>query len=123
MLYHLRNTLSRTADGHFERGHLFQTFQTRFSDFNIRLNNYRSRINNPNTNNLLPVEAHFKQKDHSFQLHAKFTVIEKIELMSQSYQLDNILKNHEDDWMVRLKTITPYGLNVRLNQPRDEHLR
>ena len=91
--------------------------------FNIRLNNYRSRINNPNTNNLLPVEAHFKQKDHSFQLHAKFTIIEKIELVSQSHQLDNILKNHEDEWMVRLKTITPYGLNVRLNQPRNEHLR
>ena len=90
--------------------------------FNIRLNNYRNRINKGNIDNLLPVEAHFKQADHDFELHATFTIIEKLELVAPDQKLDNILKHHEDVWMTRLKTVTPNGLNIKLNHPQNEVL-
>ena len=84
--------------------------------FNIRLNNYRHRIRSTNFDKLLPVEQHFRQPDHNFSIHAKFTIIEKIETAPPE-TITTILEPHEDRWIKRLKTLCPNGLNNKLNQP------
>ena len=84
--------------------------------FNLRLNNYKYRIKSIAPDKLLPVEQHFRSTNHDFAAHAKFTIIEKIEKNT----LDNvtlILETHEDNWILRLKTLHPNGLNNKLNHP------
>ena len=68
--------------------------------------------------NTLSVSPHFRQADHSFNQDAKFTVIEQI----KNNKLDpmkarRILEDHEDFWILRLKTLKPHGLNDKLNHP------
>jgi len=87
--------------------------------FNLRLNNYKYRIKSIAPDKLLPVEQHFRSTNHDFAVHAKFTIIEQIEKNT----LDNvtlILETHEDNWILRLKTLHPNGLNNKLNHP-DKH--
>ena len=43
--------------------------------FNIRLNNHRKDIKNPNA---IPICKHFNEPGHDFTNHAKFTVIEQL---------------------------------------------
>ena len=43
--------------------------------FNIRLNNHRKDVNNPKS---IPVDLHFRKLEHSFNLHAKFTLIKQL---------------------------------------------
>ena len=43
--------------------------------FNIRLNNHRKDVNNPKS---IPVDLHFRKLGHSFNLHAKFTLIKQL---------------------------------------------
>ena len=43
--------------------------------FNIRLNNHRKDVNNPKS---IPADFHFRKPGHSFNLHAKFTLIEQL---------------------------------------------
>ena len=44
--------------------------------FNIRLNNHRKDVKDPKT---IPVEKHFNQTGHNFNLHAKFIIIEQLQ--------------------------------------------
>ena len=43
--------------------------------FNIRLNNHRKHVNNPKS---IPTDLHFRKPGCSFNLHAKFTLIEQL---------------------------------------------
>ena len=43
--------------------------------FNIRLNNHRKDVNNPKS---IPADFHFRKPRHSFNLHAKFILIEQL---------------------------------------------
>ena len=43
--------------------------------FNIRLNNHRKDVRNPKS---IPADLHFRKPGYSFNLHAKFTLIEKL---------------------------------------------
>ena len=86
--------------------------------FNLRLKNYRHRVKSTASEKLPPVEEHFRLPHHNFFIHAKFTIIEQIEKSS----LDNItliLETHEDNWILRLKTLHPDGLNSKLNHPKN----
>ena len=42
---------------------------------NIKLNKHRKNENNPKS---IPVDLHFKKPGHSFNLHAKFTLVEQL---------------------------------------------
>ena len=84
--------------------------------FNLRLNNYRHRIKSTDFDKLLPVEQHFRQSNHNFLIHAKFTIIEKIE-RAPLEKITSILESHEDRWIKRLKTLHPNGMNNKLNHP------
>ena len=89
--------------------------------FNFRLNNYRHRIKSTDYDKLLPVEQHFRLSNHDFARDAKFTIIEKIE-KNVSDELTSILESHEDNWILRLRTLTPNGLNGKLNHPENIRL-
>ena len=89
--------------------------------FNFRLNNYRHRIKSTDYDKLLPVEQHFRLANHDFAKDAKFTIIEKIE-KNISDGITSILESHEDSWILRLRTLTPNGLNGKLNHPENIRL-
>ena len=84
---------------------------------NQRINSHRNdvwRLNGP------PCDKHFQKENHDFTTHAKFTIIEKLENPPEDKtKLRSILEHKEDTWMLRLKTIKPYGLNIGLNYPQD----
>ena len=89
--------------------------------FYFRLNNYRHRIKSTEYNKLLPVEQHFRLPNHDFNKDAKCTIIERIE-KSQPYVITRTLETHEDNWILRLKTLAPHGLNNKLNHPDNINL-
>ena len=86
------------------------------TQFNLRLNLYRNRIYSARHNSLTPVEKHFKELGHDFNRDATFVIIERIEHNSPE-KIPTIIKKHEDAWVLRLHTLLPNGLNVRLNNP------
>ena len=82
--------------------------------FNIRLNNHRKDANNPKS---IPADFHFRKPGHSFNLHAKFTLIEQLSNIhtTDKETLKFRLKRREDFWIQKLETLTPKGLNQKLN--------
>ena len=82
--------------------------------FNIRLNSHRKNISNPKS---IPADLHFRKPGHSFNLHAKFTLIEQLSNIhtTDKETLKFRLKRREDFWIQKLETPTPKGLNQELN--------
>ena len=82
--------------------------------FNIRLNNHRKDVSSINA---IPACKHFNKPAHNFNTHAKFTIIEKLEktVNVNKETLTKRLKQRENFWIKRLKTLTPNGLNQELN--------
>ena len=82
--------------------------------FNIRLNNNRKDVNNPKS---IPADLHFRTPGHSFNLHAKFTVIQRLS-NTRTKDRDILkfrLKRREDFSIQKLETLTPIGLNQELS--------
>ena len=82
--------------------------------FNIRLNNHRKDIKTPNA-----IEAcrHFNNNEHTFSKHGKFIIIEQLRNINTipTETLKLRLKERGTFWIKKLKTLTPYGLNQKLN--------
>ena len=82
--------------------------------FNIRLNNHRKDVNNSKP---IPTDLHFRKPGHSFNLHAKFTLIKQLSNIhtTDKETLKFRLKCCEDSWIQKLEMLTPKGLNQELN--------
>ena len=82
--------------------------------FNILLNNHRKDVKNPKA---IPVDKHFSQTGHNFNLHSKFITIEQLQDIEKTSNeiLKERLKTRETFWIKKLKTLTPSGLNQDLN--------
>ena len=84
------------------------------TSFNIRLNNHRKYFKKPNG-----IEAckHFNNNEHTFSKHGKFIIIEQLRNINTTptETLKLRLKERENFWIKKLKTLTPYGLNQELN--------
>ena len=82
--------------------------------FHIRLNNHRKDIKNPHA-----IEAckHFNNWIHVFHKHGKFILTEQLNYIKNTSTevLKQRLKNRENCWIKRLKTLTPFSLNQELN--------
>ena len=82
--------------------------------FNKRLNNHRKDVNNPK---YIPADFHFRKPGHSFNLHAKFELLEHLsnihitDMETSKFQL----KRREDVWIQKLETLAPKGLNQELD--------
>ena len=75
--------------------------------------NYRKDTNGNNPK-AIPASRNFKQPDHNFSKHAKFTLFNN----TINTDIDTIkirLKRREDFWILKLGTRTPKGLNQELN--------
>ena len=82
--------------------------------FNIRLNNHRKDVNNPKS---IPADFHFRKTGHSFNLHAKFTLIKQLSNIQTTHKetLKFRLKCREDFWIQKFETLTPKMLNQEPN--------
>ena len=59
---------------------------------------------------------HFSDKNHNFRTHAKFILIEQIRhIDTDKEKSKERLKQRENLWILTLESITPKGLNQKLN--------
>ena len=83
------------------------------TSFNIRLNNHRSDVSDPN---VILACRHLTKAKHSFNRQSKFTLIEAITNVNKPKEiLQEILKRRENFWIKTLGTLHPRGLNQELN--------
>ena len=86
--------------------------------FSIRLTNHRKDIKNPNA-----IEAckHFENWNHVFHKHGKFMLTEQLSnIKNTSTEILKLrLKDIENYWIKKLKSLTPFGLNQELNLLHD----
>ena len=78
------------------------------------MNNHRKDVKDPNAS---PVDKHFTLPGHDFNKNAKFTLIVKLTNTNKvaTETLKERLKNRENFWIIKLRTLTPNGLNQELN--------
>ena len=78
------------------------------TSFNFRLNNHRKDIKKPNA-----IEAckHFNNHGHKFNKHGKFIITEQLRNINTTptETLKLRLRERENIWIKKLKTLTPYG--------------
>ena len=68
----------------------------------------------------VPAIRHFSQTGHNFEHDAKFTITEQIRnLNKEKQEKRKILEHREDFWILKLRTLQPYGLNYKLNHPQE----
>ena len=81
--------------------------------FNVRLN-HRKDVKNPKS---IPANFHLRKPGHSFNILAKFTLIEQLSNVhtTDKETLKFQLKHREDFWIQKLETLTRKGLNQELN--------
>ena len=79
---------------------------------NLRINTHRDNVKRPNG---IAFDKHFLQPGHNFNEHARFTLIEQLKISKSPLENRKLLENREDYWMLRLKTLSPWGLNDHLN--------
>ena len=74
------------------------------------MNNHRKDVTDPNA---LPVHKHFTLTGHDFNKNAKFILIEKLTNANKvaKENLKERLKNRENFWIIKLRTLTPNGIN------------
>ena len=82
--------------------------------FNIRLNNHRKDVKNPN---VIPACKHFNRHDHDFNNHGKIIIIEQLRNIhtTSTETLKERLKQWENCWIMKLETLLPLGLSQDLN--------
>ena len=82
--------------------------------FNIRLNNHRKDVKNPNA---IPACKHFNRHDHDFNNHGKIIIIEQLRNIrkTSTETLKERLKQRGNFWIMKLETLVPLGLNQDLN--------
>ena len=79
------------------------------------MNKHRSDTVHPSPITI-PADLHFTSNQYNFDNNAKFTIIEEIKGQSKiPEEKDQILLQHENFWINKLRTLKPNGLNQELN--------
>ena len=79
-----------------------------------RFNTHRYDVDKPDG---LSFDKHFQKPGHSFDHDAKFILIEQIKNHGSlpKDEIRAVMEQREDYWILKLKTLTPLGLNDKLN--------
>ena len=82
--------------------------------FNIRLNNHRKDVKNPNA---IPACKYFNRHNHDFNNHGKIITIEQLRNIgtTSTETLKERLNQRENFWIMKLETLAALGLNQDLN--------
>ena len=82
--------------------------------FHIRLTNHKKYTKNPHA---IAACKHINTCNHVFHKHGKFILIEQLKNIKNASTelLKQRLKDRENYWTKRLKTLTPFILNQELN--------
>ena len=82
--------------------------------FNIRLNNHRKNVKNPNA---IPACKRFNRNGHGFNNNGKIIIIEQLRNihMKSTETLKERPKQRENFWIMKLETLASLGLNQELN--------
>ena len=78
----------------------------------LRINTHRHDVHDPKGG---AFDHHFALPGHNFNEHARFTLIEQVKNPGNKAENRRLLESREDYWMSRLRTVTPQGMNDRLN--------
>ena len=64
-----------------------------------------------------PASHHFSDKNHNFNTHAKFILIEQIRHIDidKEKNKERLKQKRGNFWILTLETLTPKGLNQELN--------
>ena len=82
--------------------------------FNLRLNKHRKETKKPNS---ILACKHFQEQGHNFNKHANFIIIDRlVNLYGSKEALRAMLVVRENFWILKLKTLVPFGLNQELNK-------
>ena len=82
---------------------------------NIRINKHRDDCKIPTS---IDIDQHFRIPGHSFNEHAVFTLIERLNTRTKTkFKRREILETREDFWIMELQTLKPQGMNAKLNHP------
>ena len=90
-----------------------QYFGKSETPLNIRLNNHRKDVKNPNA---IPACKHFNRHDHDFNNHGKIIIVEQLKNICtiSTETLKERLKQRESFWIMKLETLSPHGLSQHL---------
>ena len=86
---------------------------------NLRINTHRHDVHDPKGG---AFDHHFALPGHSFNEHARFTLIEQVKNPGTKAENRRLLESREDYWMTRLRTVTPHGMNDRLNSATSQRI-
>ena len=83
------------------------------ASFIIRLNDHRKDSKDKKSNSGMQT---FKNSNHNFQRNAKLALVKQItKTFTTTKELRLLLKERENFWILKLKTLHPDGLNQELN--------
>ena len=92
---------------------LFQYVGKSEQPVNLRINMHRHEVKSPNGGQF---DKHFNLPGHDYNENARFILIEQVNQQSKMKKtIWQLLEDHKDHWMMKLKTVTPDGLNDHLN--------
>ena len=86
---------------------------------NLRINTHRRDVHSPTG---CAFDKHFLLPGHNFNDHARFTLIEQLKVSKSTQENRRLLEQREDYWMLRLKTLAPYGMNDHLNSTANQRI-
>ena len=79
----------------------------------LRINTHRNDVWRTD---VPPCDKHFEMPGHNFNAQAKFTIIEEVYNKSLSkLKIRSLLEHRKDFWILKLKNLSPQGLNMSLN--------
>ena len=88
---------------------------------NIRFNTHRYDVTRPTG---LSFDKHFDNPSHNFDHDARFILLEQIKnhrSLSRE-EIRSIMEHREDYWVRKLRTLSPNGLNEKLNSAATSQL-
>ena len=110
-MVHFKNCIKSSIKNSIKN--FYYLYSIGFIAFNIRLNNHRKDVKNPN---VISACKHFNRRDNDFNNHGKIIITEQLRNIqtTSTETLKEKLKLRENVRIMKLETLAPPGLNQDL---------